>query len=445
MLAAQDTDQLHRTLLLQWTEARARTDAFFELLTNQSLYDRPIPERHRFAFYLGHLEAFDWNLLNGRLIQAESKTPELDHLFAFGIDPVDGGLPTDQPSDWPGRAGIEDYNRNVRCVLDRLVPRAFAGVEPGSPRQEQAIQLLNVAIEHRLMHLETLAYMLHQLPYGRKRREEQVPAPDAPLLQPEMIRVPSGDVHLGLKLDGSDRFGWDNEYGRHTVSVPSFSIDRYKVTNGEFLKFLAAGGYEDSRWWTEVDWRWRSQEQITHPVFWRRDGARWLYRGMFDEVPLPLQWPVYVSFAEASAYAKWAGKRLPTEAEWQRAAYGTHHGEQREYPWGGEGPQARHGYLDLSRWDPVPVNAFPASASGFGVEGLLGNGWEWTATPFGPFDGFTPFPFYLGYSANFFDGLHYVMKGGSMRTAQCMLRPTFRNWFQSHYQYVYAGFRCVAE
>jgi formylglycine-generating enzyme required for sulfatase activity len=164
---------------------------------------------------------------------------------------------------------------------------------------------------------------------------------------------------------------------------------------------------------------------------------------MFDEVPLPQAWPVYVSHAEASAYARWAGKSLSTEPQWHRAAYGSPDGNERPYPWGRYAPDPSLGNFDLTHWNPTPVNAHPRGRSAFGVEGMLGNGWEWTSTPFSPFPGFQPFPFYRGYSADFFDGKHFVMKGGSPRTAACMLRPTFRNWFQAHYQYVYAGFRCV--
>jgi formylglycine-generating enzyme required for sulfatase activity len=154
-----------------------------------------------------------------------------------------------------------------------------------------------------------------------------------------------------------------------------------------------------------------------------------------------------VSQAEASAYARWAGKALPTEAEWQHAAYGSQQGTVRPYPWGDQNPEGasgrRLGNFDLRNWDPTPVNAFPEGQSAFGVHDMLGNGWEWTSSTFGPFPGFKAFPFYKGYSADFFDGKHFVMKGGSARTAACMLRSTFRNWFQAHYQYVYAGFRCV--
>jgi len=262
--------------------------------------------------------------------------------------------------------------------------------------------------------------------------------------------VPAGAVRLGLARDAKD-FGWDNEYEAHKVEVPAFEIDRYKVTNRQYIEFMAAGGYETRAFWNDEDWKWKTAGGISHPLFWKKDGHQWSYRAMFDEVPfedLALDWPVYVSQAEASAYTRWAGKALPTEAEWQRAAYGTVDGKARAYPWGNETPNAEFdkklGNFDFQRWDPVPVNAFPQGQSAVGVHDMLGNGWEWTSTVFGPFPGFEPFPFYRGYSADFFDGKHFVMKGGSSRTAACMLRPTFRNWFQAHYQYVYAGFRCVS-
>jgi formylglycine-generating enzyme required for sulfatase activity len=164
---------------------------------------------------------------------------------------------------------------------------------------------------------------------------------------------------------------------------------------------------------------------------------------MFAEIPLPMDWPVYVSHDEASAYAKWAGKELPSEAEWHRAALGSRGGSERAYPWGSDAPLARHGNFDFERWEPVPTGSYAAGRSDFGVFDLMGNGWEWTRTPFAPFAGFEQFSFYPGYSANFFDGQHFVMKGGSPRTAACMLRRSFRNWFQPHYPYVYAKFRCV--
>jgi gamma-glutamyl hercynylcysteine S-oxide synthase len=192
-----------------------------------------------------------------------------------------------------------------------------------------------------------------------------------------------------------------------------------------------------------LDWGWLQSSGTLHPAFWVQRGNQFFFRTMFDEVPLPLDWPVYVSHAEASAYARWARKELPTEAQWHRAAYGTHNGAERVYPWGDALPGAGLGNFDFQYWDPTPGAAFPAGSSAFGVADLLGNGWEWTQTVFAPFDGFEPFPFYPGYSANFFDSQHYVLKGGSARTAACLLRRSFRNWFQPRYPYIYTGFRCV--
>lgn len=429
-------------LLEQVWEARQRSDALFSLINPDALYDRPIPERHRIVFYIGHLEAFDWNLLHEPL-GGKSIDLGFDRLFAFGIDPVGGGLPNDQPSDWPSLQAVNGYVRQTRAALDDKL--ADANLESTNNARDgfPLATLLHVAVEHRLMHLETLAYMLHQLPMDRKLRQQQpVELISSPVV-PRMTAIPEGIATLGLPRSGKD-FGWDNEYEAHSRNVPAFEIDQYKVTNGQYLNFIAAGGYETRDFWIEDDWNWKSAQRISHPVFWKKTNGRWVYHGMFDEIPLPLDWPVYVSHAEASAYARWSGKVLPTEEEWHRAAFGTSKKDEPRYPWGNEQPTPEFGNFDFNRWDPAPVNSFPLGKSDFGVHDMLGNGWEWTSTVFAPFPGFQPFPFYRGYSADFFDGKHFVMKGASPRTARCMLRPTFRNWFQAHYQYVYAGFRCVS-
>jgi iron(II)-dependent oxidoreductase len=425
----------------QLSEVRRNTDALFEILRADAFYERPIPERHRIIFYLGHLEAFDWNLFRGRDPSLESFAPELDKLFAFGIDPVGGGLPMDKPEEWPSVQSVLDYNRRVRKELDVSFERhEFAQSSESGPSLET---LSHVAIEHRLMHAETLAYLFHQLPHERKNGKPQSNLTGA-FSENEMVQVPEGKAKLGLRRSDAYLFGWDNEFEAFEIEVPSFHIDRYMVTNGEFLTFLEDGGYYDPSLWSAEDWRWKESSNVHHPAFWRRDEEDWLYRGMFENMTLPLNWPVYVSHAEASAYARWAGKSLPTEAQWHRAAYGTPEGQERDFPWGAQTPNARFGNFDFARWDPAPVNAFPGNRSAWGVVGQLGNGWEWTSSKFAPFAGFAPFSFYPGYSADFFDGQHYVMKGGSPRTAAPLLRRSFRNWFQPHYQYVYAGFRCVS-
>jgi gamma-glutamyl hercynylcysteine S-oxide synthase len=255
--------------------------------------------------------------------------------------------------------------------------------------------------------------------------------------------MPAGAATLGLARSEDGPFGWDNEFEEHRVEVPAFAIDAYNVSNGDYLRFVREGGYETRALWSDSGWDWITSQEHRYPSFWKPNGNSWSCRTMFAEIPLPLDWPVYVSHDEASAYARWVGKKLPSEAEWHRAAYGTRSGSERAYPWGAETPSARRGNFDFERWDPVPVGSYPEGDSDFDIADLVGNGWEWTRTPFAPFPGFQPFSFYPGYSANFFDGKHFVMKGGSPRTAACMLRRSFRNWFQPHYPYVYATFRCV--
>ena len=446
MLVAQEEVKVQHQLLERFTDARVRTDKIFDIVRPDSLYERPIPERHRIIFYLGHLEAFDWNLLRERVLGLKAFDPALDKLFAFGIDPVDGALPSDQPIDWPSAADARQYVKRVRKNIDAGLAALTSADWNFHPAGADftAKMLLNVAIEHRLMHAETLAYMLHQLPLDRKVRKQRKPALIVPPVAPTTIEIPAGRATLGLARDDESAFGWDNEYEAQTIDVPAFTIDKYKVTNGQYLDFMAAEGYENPACWTEEDWTWRTAHDIHHPVFWIRNRDRWYYRAMFDEIPLPLDWPVYVSQAEASAYARWAGKSLPTEAQWHRAAYGTENGDENPFPWGTAAPNPSKGNFDFQSWDPTPVNAFGKGQSAFGVADLLGNGWEWTSSRFEPFPGFQRFSFYPGYSADFFDGKHYVMKGASARTAACMLRRSFRNWFQPHYQYVYAGFRCVS-
>jgi iron(II)-dependent oxidoreductase len=433
MTSAESLLEDRATLVARWSEARAQTDALFRIVRPEFLYDRPIPERHRVIFYIGHLEAFDWNLLSGAL-KLESFQPEYDRLFAFGIDPVEGGLPMDEAGDWPSLQQVNEYRMRVRETLDRGILDHGIDDADLAERNDTAFgQLMNVAFEHRLMHAETLAYIFHQMAF-EKKRGPLVPygSRHTPVI-PGEIQIPAGRTILGLHRDAGV-FGWDNEFEAITVDVPGFAIDKYKVTNGQFLQFLEAGGYDDRALWSEEAWNWKTAQKISHPAFWIPRGETWEWRSMFGAIPLPLDWPVYVSHAEANAYAKWSGQSLPAEAQWQRAAYGS------AYNPASNPPEPVAGV-----YDPSAVNAVKVPPSAFGVEGMIANGWEWTSTRFGPLPNFRIFDCYPGYSAPFFDDKHFVLKGGSVRTAASMLRPTFRNWFQPHYQYVYAGFRCVRE
>jgi ergothioneine biosynthesis protein EgtB len=400
------------------------------MLSPDALHMRPIAERHRVIFYIGHLEAFDWNMVGVWTFGKPSFNPGFDRLFAFGIDPVNGRLPDDKPADWPALEEIFSYRDKIRAGVDDLVERADI-TEPSYAR------IVHVAIEHRLMHAETLAYMLHWLDFDTKRAgAAALPTPAGTgngIGQARSATIPEGETTLGLK-DGSG-FGWDNEFQSHSLHVAEFSMDIYNVTNAEFLEFVQAGGYEDAALWTAGAWDWLQQSGTSHPKFWIRRNDAWFYRTMFAELPLPPAWPVYVSHAEASAYARWKHKSLPTEAQYHRAAFGS--------PGGGRGQVLYDGNFDLRSWTPMDVGSFRPSA--FGVFDLVGNGWEWTSTPFAPFEGFEPFSFYPGYSTDFFDGKHFVLKGASPRTSAALVRSSFRNWFQPYYPNIYASFRCVEQ
>jgi iron(II)-dependent oxidoreductase len=415
--------------------AREQTDHLFELVRSEALYDRPIPERHRLIFYVGHLEAFDWNTVCRRDLGLKSFHPEFDRLFEFGIDPKEGGeLPADRRSDWPDFKEIDRYRAQTRDAVDR----AFA----------QATDLLPflISLEHRLMHAETLAYLIHRLSPDQKIRRVD-PVDDGPEPAAFSIDIPAGDATLGRdrpEKGESDRFGWDNEFSTETIPTAGFSIDAYNVTNGSFLKFVRDGGYEQRSLWSEAAWNWIQRNELQAPNFWRQTAYGWMYETMFELIPLPSSWPVYVSHAEAQAYARWQGRALPTEAQYHRAAFATRAGGEQSFPWGDAAPAPDvHGNFDAIRWNPQPVGSHPEGRSALGVEDLMSNGWEWTSTVFAPLPGFMPYSLYPGYSADFFDGEHYVLKGASPRTSAQLLRRSFRNWFQPYYPNIYATFRCV--
>jgi ergothioneine biosynthesis protein EgtB len=434
---------LDRTALVEWyTRNRARSKALFDLLTLEAYYSRPIALRHPIVFYEGHLPAFSFNTLVKKGLGESGIDARLEALFARGIDPSeDDDAARAGRSDWPSRDEVRAFAEEA----DRRVVRALSDADldrPGHPlldRGEAAFAIL----EHEAMHQETLLYMWHRLPFSQKAAPAgYTPKIAGPVPAQELIEVPAGTATLGVDR-GTIPFAWDNETPSRAEHVPAFSIDRHDVTNEAFMAFVDSDGYSDRRWWRADDFAWITREGMRHPLFWERHDGQWYWRGMFELIPLPMSWPVYVSYAEAAAFARWRGVRLPTEAEFHRAAYGTTDGVERPFPWGDATPSASLGVFDFSSWDPEPAGSHGSGRSAWGVDDLVGNGWEWTQTPFAPFPGFQPIPSYPEYSADFFDGDHLVMKGASPATARELIRPTFRNWFRAHYPYVYATFRCV--
>jgi len=437
------TDILRAELVQRYRRNRARTRELFSLLSDNAYYSQPIALRHPIVFYEGHLPGFSFNTLVKRALGRASIDARLEALFARGIDPAESpaAASADQIArQWPSRREVRAFIDEVdRRVIDAMTNDDIdrAG-HPLLDRAEAAFAIL----EHEEMHQETLLYMLHRLPYDQKIAPAAYqPYTEGLVAHREWIEIPAGRATLGSDR-GTLAFAWDNECPAYSAAVRSFSVERHDVTNAQFMEFVEAGGYRDTRWWTDDDWQWLQADRRWHPSFWEFDGQAWFWRALFERVALPPSWPVFVTLAEASAFSRWRGARLMTEAEFQRAAYGSPVGE-RLHPWGNQAPEPSRGAFDFESFDPVPTGSHPAGASAWGVEDLVGNGWEWTASAFEPFPGFRPIPSYPEYSADFFDGQHFVMKGASTVTARELLRPTFRNWFRPRYPYVYATFRCV--
>ncbi|HEX3067943.1 MAG TPA: SUMF1/EgtB/PvdO family nonheme iron enzyme [Thermoanaerobaculia bacterium] len=418
-------DGLSRDRLIEWyRESRKVTRALFTIPTEDAYYDRPIRLRNPIVFYEGHLPAFDVNTLIKLALQREGLDSEFETLFARGIDPENEEAAKTPTDFWPSRAEVQAYGSNAHEQIIRVL--CDGPIDDGRVPQRRNAEAAFTIIEHELMHQETLLYIFHELPYERKNaiaplRSGRTPRPSSTVIK-DMVRIPAGDATLGA--DGT-AFGWDNEIPQVRVAVPEFAIDRHNVTNGDYLEFVRATGADA-------------------PHFWLQRGDEWYWRGMFDLTPLPLDCPVYVTFEEASAYAAWRGKRLPAEAEYHRAAFGTSGGDERAFPWGQELPDPSRGNFGFANWDTVPIGSYPDGISAWGVHDLIGNGWEWTSSLFEPFPGFAPMSSYPVYSADFFDEKHYVLKGASPATAPELIRRSFRNWYRPAYPYIYATFRCCA-
>ena len=436
--------QVDCAALADWFDrTRARSKQLFALVSSGTFLTRPIPLRHPILFYEGHLPVFAFNTIIRKGLGQPGINAGFETLFARGIDPENEADAAKRGvSSRPSREAIADYAEAAdQRIRDAI--RSGAVVRDGHPLLDRA-QAAYASIEHEAMHQETLLYIFHRLPLDQKHapHSAQVVAGGEPPA-PAVVGVPDGCATVGARREEA-AFGWDNEFQAFEVRVPAFDIDVYNVTNRDYLEFVNDGGYGAAEFWPPEAWEWRTQHGVRHPLFWERHGDGWFWRALFDLVPLPPAWPVYVSHAEAVAYARWKGKRLPTEAEYHRAAFGTPSGEERPMPWGGDAPDPRrHGNFDFTHWDPVPVGSYPGGQSAWGVHDLIGNGWEWTSTVFGPFAGFEPLASYPEYSADFFDGQHFVMKGASPATARELVRRSFRNWFRPLYPYVYATFRLV--
>jgi iron(II)-dependent oxidoreductase len=300
-----------------------------------------------------------------------------------------------------------------------------------------------MVVQHEHQHNETMLATL-QLRGGEPYPlSEPEPPPVEPRAQTEVL-VPRGPFLLGTD---DEPWGYDNERPAHEVGLPAFWIDAGAVTNDAFLAFVDAGGYRDRRSWSEAGWEWCREERVESPRFWTREaGGSWSLVRFGHVEPLVLAAPVqHVSWYEADAYARWIGKRLPTEAEWEKAAsWDAEAGRKRSFPWGDDPPTATRANTADGWFRPLPAGSFRAGASPYGCQQMIGDVWEWTASDFLPYPGFEAFP-YREYSEVFFGPEYKVLRGGSWATHATVARPTFRNWDLPVRRQIFAGFRCARD
>ena len=413
-------------------ETRARTLQLVADLDDEQLAV-PLAECvNPFLWELGHV-AFFYDVFLLRPLGATAfLLPGAEHLYdSFKIDHDDRwGLPL------PPRGATLDYMRRVLdATLDRLGRDA--------PDAGKAY-LCRLAVLHEDMHGEAFTYMRQTLEYPAPPPRAAPPRAGA---LPGDAAIPGGVFQLGATTDAP--FVFDNEKWAHPVEVPPFRIARAPVTNAEYAAFVDAGGYRERRLWSRRGWLWRSRNGASHPLYWARSGGGWQQRHFDTLMPIEPHAPVvHVCFWEAEAYCAWAGRRLPSEAEWEMAASaepapGGLAGVKRRYPWGDVPPAPEHANLDARYSGCADVAAFPAGDSAFGCRQMLGNVWEWTASPFYPYPGYVVDEPYREYSAPWF-GYRMVLKGGAWATRSRPVGNTYRNFFLPARRDIFAGFRTCA-
>ncbi|GAA1227992.1 ergothioneine biosynthesis protein EgtB [Prauserella halophila] len=364
----------------------------------------------------------------------EPLRPDLDELYdAFQHPRSDRpALPLlgpDEARAYVGQVRDKALDALDRVPLegDRLTTSAFA---------------FGMIAQHEQQHDETML-ATHQLRRGDPLLEAPAPPGRRAGSLPEEVVVPAGSFVMGTSVEP---WALDNERPAHEVFVDAFALDTVPVTSGRYAAFVEAGGYTEPRWWSEEGWAYVTRHGITAPRFWYRDEGRWRRRRFGVDEAVPADEPVlHVSFHEAEAYAAWAGKRLPTEAEWEKAArHDPASGRSLRYPWGDGEPTAERANLGQRHLRPAPVGAYPDGASPVGAHQLIGDVWEWTATEFAGYPGFTAFP-YREYSEVFFGSDHKVLRGGSFGTDPVAIRGTFRNWDYPIRRQIFTGFRCARD
>ena len=405
-----------------------------ELLAQHSRLMSPL------VWDLAHVGNYEELWLLRETAGQEAMRPEIDDLYDAFEHPRHSrpSLPLLRPEEASDYLGL--VRRKVLDALETVPLHAPAGVV--DPLREQGF-VFGMVIQHEHQHDETML-ATHQLRRGDPvlPATDDLPAPAALLTRTE-VEVPGGAFTMGTS---TDPWALDNERPAHRVEVPGFAIDTTPVSNAAYREFVEDGGYDDERLWTEAGWRWRCESGKRAPAFWYRESGSWLRRRFARTETLPDAEAVqHVCFHEAQAWARWAGRRLPTEAEWEKAAsWDPATGTKRRFPWGEKAPDDALANLGQTRFRPTPAGSFPAGASAYGALQMVGDVWEWTATEFSGYPGFQAFP-YPEYSEVFFgEGLR-VLRGGCWATDPQAVRTTFRNWDLPIRRQIFSGFRTARD
>ncbi|WP_019500288.1 DinB family protein [Pseudanabaena sp. PCC 6802] len=378
------------------------------------------------GWHFGHIGYTESVWLLRRCAKLAPIEPSYDRLFAAD------SLPKRERTNLPTYAEICDYLKRIRqdvcSYLEEISDREMRSQE----------KLWYWLVQHESQHCETIAIVLQMLGHNRHPpallvRNNSSGNGDRDTDLTEMVQIPAGSFVQGYSAIDA----LDNELGEHQVDLPTYWLDRYPVTRAAYQEFIDADGYKQQRWWSDAGWQWlesyRTEMPSPQPLYWQS----W---AVTDEHPV-----CGASWYEADAYARFRGKRLPTEAEWEKAArWNPHMHRSQIYPWGDSSPEQLHCNHNQFQGMTTPVNAFPLGQSAYGCYDMLGNVWEWTASLFQPYPAFSSFP-YPGYSSTYFDRSHYVLKGGSWATRPWALRVSFRNWYYPHVRQIFAGFRCARD
>lgn len=403
------------------------------IVGEETFYFNPDPLRNPLIFYLGHSASFYINKLIRVQLLEKRLNPDYEILFEFGVDPE---IPEELDQaiahiNWPNLEDVWQYREKVYQIILDLIEKTPLNLPI---HQNHPLWALMMGIEHQRIHIETSSMLFRQLPVEKLKRPsnwEYAPI-NGEILGNEMIEVPGGVVKIGKPAD-YPTFGWDIEYGDRQVEVPPFVASKYLITNADFLEFVKAGCYENQDYWTQESWLWKTQNNIKHPKFWIPENGGYKYRAMFDEIDLPLDWPVEVNHYEAMAYCCWKGEntRLMSEAEYNLATYSN-----------GKEVEADNYNLNFKFGSPSPVGLLETAKNESGLYDLRGNVWEWLTDNLNPLSGYKTHQLYEDYSAPFFDSRHNMMLGGCWITNGTEALKYYRNWFRPNF-YQHAGFRIV--